>query len=207
MPKIVDAGAQRKKIADAAISVVSANGLEGARLRDVARAAKVTTGAVMHYFDGKEEVLEAALEEVVRRIVLRMNSSPSSSFSWEVDAFVERVAGYLPLDETGREEWRVWLAFWGRAVANDRLREIHRQYYEEIVHQLMSRLNRLRGSQFPLPLEGTRCCADALIAALDGIGTRATLEPTLWPAERQRRTLGCLLGPMLEQFVLASESL
>src|SRR5438045_616199 len=73
MPKQVDAAAQRRAIAGAAIAVIDGAGLDGARLRDVARAANVTTGAVTHYFDDKDAVLEAALEEVVRRILAKQD--------------------------------------------------------------------------------------------------------------------------------------
>ncbi|MFN9711886.1 MAG: TetR/AcrR family transcriptional regulator, partial [Alphaproteobacteria bacterium] len=69
MPKQVDAESQRLSIAEAAIRVIGDGGLENARLRDVARSAGVTTGAVTHYFDGKDAVLLAALDEMVRRIL------------------------------------------------------------------------------------------------------------------------------------------
>ncbi|HAH08970.1 MAG TPA: TetR family transcriptional regulator, partial [Alphaproteobacteria bacterium] len=48
MPKQVDHELQRQSISQAALSVIAAQGLEAARLRDVAEAAGVTTGAVTH---------------------------------------------------------------------------------------------------------------------------------------------------------------
>jgi TetR/AcrR family transcriptional repressor of bet genes len=39
--------------------------------------------------------------------------------------------------------------------------------------------------------------ADAVVAAVDGVGARATLEPEHWPASRQRETLATLLKPLL----------
>ncbi|MNL77422.1 hypothetical protein D3C87_2035990 [compost metagenome] len=53
-------------------------------------------------------------------------------------------------------------------------------------------------------LHDLRRCADALIAAIDGIGTRATLEPELWPPERQRETLESMLLPLLTAFANGS---
>ena len=102
MPKQVDAGAQRRKITTAAIAVIGTEGLEGARLRDVARAADVTTGVVMHYFDDKDAVLEAALEEIVERTLQRM-ATPSTTTPGDVPTFVQRTCRYLPLDAAGRE--------------------------------------------------------------------------------------------------------
>lgn len=201
MPKRVDIAAQRRMITNAAIAVITETGLDGARLRDVARAADVTTGAVMHYFDGKDAVLEASLEEIVRRTLERMETASEPNTFGDVSAFVGRVCSYLPTDEDSREEWRVWLAFWGRAIADERLRSVHRRYYSEIVDRLIEPLRSLRTASPKTSRQRVRRCADALIAAIDGVGTRATLEPELWPPKRQRETLAALLQPMLARFV------
>ena len=134
MPKQVDAEAQRLSIAEAAIRVIGDGGLESARLRDVARSAGVTTGAVTHYFDGKDEVLLAALDEMVRRILEQQTSLPADMPPGE--AVFEMACDILPLDEPSRTEWRVWLAFWGGAMGDERLRARHRAYYVRIVDQL-----------------------------------------------------------------------
>lgn len=200
MPKRVDSVSQRRAIASAALAVINDVGLEGARLRDVAQAANVTTGAVMHYFDGKDAVLEAALEEAVRRILAKQDRARAASGPLDVRTFIRGASSYLPIDAESRLEWRVWLAFWGRAIADDRLRAQHRQYYTEIVARLADLLPSLRTAELPASPQQVQRCADAVIAAIDGIGTRATLEPELWPAERQRETLASLLIPLLTEF-------
>ncbi len=204
MPKKINLATQRRAIASAAISVIRTTGLEGARLRDVARAAEVTTGAVMHYFDDKDAVLEAALEEIVRRTLARMEAPRAPGTPTEAPgdlaAFVGRVCRYLPVDPESLGEWQVWLAFWGRAASNERLRRVHRRHYQGIVDRLVGPLQALVIDRQPPAPEETRHCADALIAAIDGVGTRATLEPDLWPPPRQKATLAALLLPMLAAF-------
>ncbi|WP_405138076.1 TetR/AcrR family transcriptional regulator [Nocardia sp. NBC_01388] len=192
MPKQVDFAEQRRTIAAAAVAVIDKAGIDGARLRDVAAAAKVTTGAVTHYFDGKDAVLEAALSEVVRRMLER--PAPSTDVPIGLVSCIELFCGYLPLDARGLGEWRVWLAFWGRAMTDERLAAVHRRYYEEIVERITRRLSTLQGTSAPRELG---VFADSVLAAIDGVGTRATLEPQSWPAERQRRTLSALLLPVL----------
>jgi TetR/AcrR family transcriptional repressor of bet genes len=201
MPKRVDLVGQRRAISSAAISVIDRTGLEGARLRDVARAASVTTGAVTHYFDSKDAVLEAALAEIVQRTLKRMESRRDSRAPQDVDPFIRRVSAYLPVDEQSRKEWRVWLAFWGRAIADERLRTIHSNYYAKIVETMIEPLQLLRSGRPKLSRRQLRKSADAVIAAVDGVGTRATLEPELWPASRQREAIARLLRPMLGTFV------
>jgi len=201
MPKRVDLVQQRLSISSAAINVIDRSGLEGARLRDVARAASVTTGAVTHYFDSKDAALEAALGEIVQRTLKRMESRRVASAPGDVEAFIRRVSAYLPIDEQSRKEWRVWMAFWARAIADDRLRTIHRNYYAEIIETMIGPLQLLRSGRPKLSRRRLRKYADASIAAIDGVGTRATLEPELWPVSRQRETIAELLRPMLATFV------
>ncbi|MGH7780088.1 MAG: TetR/AcrR family transcriptional regulator [Candidatus Binataceae bacterium] len=65
----VDHQGRRREIARAAIRMIDARGLDGVRLRDVARDTQATTGTVTHYFSSKEEVLVAALKEIVEGII------------------------------------------------------------------------------------------------------------------------------------------
>jgi TetR/AcrR family transcriptional regulator, transcriptional repressor of bet genes len=202
MPKIVNPTDQRMMIAEAAINVISSNGIDSTRLKDVARRAEVTTGAVMHYFEDKNAVIEAALAEIVRRTLLRITAGGpvSGSAPVKVSTFIDRVCTYLPITEASQAEWRVWLAFWGRAIADQRLRDIHQRHYSNIVSALLPQLQQLRPTAVKSSSAQLTTIADALVAAIDGVGTRATLEPALWPAKKQRQTLATLMAPMLDVF-------
>lgn len=200
MPKLVDVASQRRAIAGAAIAVINEVGLDRARLRDVARAANATTGAVTHYFDGKDALLEAALEEVVRRILAKQESARASTAPMNARTFVSQACSYLPIDAESRQEWRVWLAFWGRAIADERLGALHRKYYAEIVDRLIDLLPSIRTAHPAPSRRRLSRCADVVLAAIDGVGMRATLEPELWTPRRQREALASLLLPVLDAF-------
>jgi TetR/AcrR family transcriptional repressor of bet genes len=182
MPRIVDHPERRAAFAEAAIDTIGQQGLESLRLRDVAARANATTGALTHYFDGKDELLQAALEAIMERLLDWIDSVPEHQAG--EDAIIDAIAAGLPITPEDARDWRVWLAFWGRAVASQPLGDAHRAHYARIVERLLSRGFDETG-------------ADALIAAVDGIGTRATLEPELWPANRQRETLARLIRPLL----------
>jgi TetR/AcrR family transcriptional repressor of bet genes len=192
MPKQVDHALQRRAIAEAAIGVIDESGLEGTRLRDVAAAADVTTGAITHYFDGKDALLAAAMDEIVLRILEKRTEQDAR----DLDTIVTAASAYLPIDSESRRDWRVWMAFWGRAVADPALRARNSAYYatitERLADDLRSGLGYARGDA-----DAARALADAIVAAIDGIGARAVLEPEAWPPERQRATLKLLLGPVL----------
>jgi TetR/AcrR family transcriptional regulator, transcriptional repressor of bet genes len=193
MPKQVDIAAQKQAIAEAAVRVIGDVGLEATRLRDVATAAGVTTGAVTHYFDGKDEVLIAALEVLVRHIADRdtWRVAPGAD---PASALIAGCCEILPLDAETRGEWRVWLDYWARAIHEPRLAAIHRDHYARITGALAAALIDQAGFE----PERANIAADAIVAAVDGLGTRATVEPDQWPATRQRRTLTALLTPLLQ---------
>ncbi|MFC4273124.1 TetR family transcriptional regulator [Sneathiella chungangensis] len=198
MPKLVDLNSQKQMIADAAIRLIEKGGVENVRLRDVARAGKVTVGTVTHHFDSKDAVLAAALAEVVRRTLARVDMPFKAGKANDITAYVRRVCGYLPIDDESRGEWRIWLAFWGRAVTDDQLRLMNRDYFDAFVERIAERLQTLQGA--PQDPELARDTADALVAAIDGIATRATLNPETWPAKRQVAALTALLRPLLESY-------
>ncbi|HEY1970253.1 MAG TPA: TetR family transcriptional regulator, partial [Pseudonocardia sp.] len=56
--------ARHGEIVDATVRVLARDGLSGASLRAIAREIGYTTGVVMHYFRGKEELLVAAAQAV-----------------------------------------------------------------------------------------------------------------------------------------------
>lgn len=63
--------AKRKAILEAAVRVFAEKGYFGARMRDVAAAAQVADGTLYLYFDSKEDLLTAVLEEHAQAFVER----------------------------------------------------------------------------------------------------------------------------------------
>ncbi|MEL6827275.1 MAG: TetR family transcriptional regulator C-terminal domain-containing protein [Pseudomonadota bacterium] len=185
MPKIVDHEERRRAIASAAVDAIAANGLSGVKLTDIARTAGVTTGSIAHYFADKDAVLAAALEEVCTRLFIQIGTPDRPPTANDI-------ADALPINAEKRKEWIVWLAYWGRAPHAPALAQIHRQYYAEIETAVAENL----AGTHPDP----QLAAAAIISAVDGIGTRVTLEPDLWPADRQRALLNELISPIITAF-------
>lgn len=185
MPKIVDHEERRRAIASAAVDAIASNGLSGVKLTDIGRMAGVTTGSIAHYFSDKDAVLAAALEEVCTRLFIQIGQPDNAPT-------VAEIATALPVNEEKRKEWKVWLAYWGRAPHVPALAQIHRQFYAEIETAVAEDMDGIH----PDP----HMAAAAIIAAVDGIGTRATLEPDLWPEARQIALLDQLISPIIASF-------
>ena len=54
---------RREQLIEAALAVFAHKGVDGASVKDIARAAAVTPGLLYHYFDSKEGLVAAVLEE------------------------------------------------------------------------------------------------------------------------------------------------
>ncbi|MEO1055324.1 MAG: TetR family transcriptional regulator C-terminal domain-containing protein [Actinomycetota bacterium] len=173
MPKVVDHDERRATIVRATCTLIADEGLDSATMRRIADRAGSTTGLVTHYFGSKDEVLLAALQHVHRAAGARMTAAVRDL---DGDEPLRAVVGEaLPLDDERRNEWKVWLAFWGRAASDDALAAEQRARYVEWKALLASLL----------PNDG-RTAVDELIALIDGIGMRATLDPDGFPPAVQR---------------------
>ncbi len=117
MPKIVDHDKRRDLISEAACGVIARIPLDRLTLRDIAAAAGCTTGAVTHYFADKGQVLEAALDWVIRSREKRLEHE----FRDGAPDLRRVLCQHLPLDKERVVESRVMCAFIGKAYNDDRL--------------------------------------------------------------------------------------
>ena len=67
MPRPKDQTRRRSELVSATSDVVARKGLAGVRLRDVAEAAGMTSGNVLYYYDGLDELFFAAYERAIER--------------------------------------------------------------------------------------------------------------------------------------------
>lgn len=202
MPKIVDHVERRNELAWAACRAIVAKGIEQVTMRDVAAETGRSTGMVTYYFADKEALLTAALTTVTeachRRIVSRAMQDPIS--------IRELFSESLPLDKDRRLEWGVWLNYWAAIPTNQSLGSQQRQHYKSWHHILESALTRLEQEgklRVGIDIPET---TDFLMALVDGIGLRATLDPSGWPPGRQLAQLDRALTMVLAEVPTATAS-
>lgn len=119
--------AQRARIVDATWQLIATVGLERTTMRRIAERASCTTGLVTHYFASKDDVLLAALQRVTDLSDQRIRAQPGPA---GVARLRHLAQAMLPVDEPRAMEWRVWLAFWGRASSDADLMAGQRRRYE-----------------------------------------------------------------------------
>lgn len=187
MPKVVDHEERRREIGEAVWRAVAHRGMDSATVREIAEEAGVSTGVLAHYFEDKDELLVHALRVSVERAARRMEQRGIGESNFGALKTVLREA--LPLDEESRDEYRVWLNFWGRAASNAVLAAEQNHWYalwRGVVTALIEECQ--REGVLRADLDAGRE-AGTLIALVDGIGLQAIFEPARLPAEEQEAAL------------------
>lgn len=187
MPKLVDHDRRRDEVAAVAADVLATAGLDSSTIRDVADAGGWSTTRVTHYFANKDELLTHTLE---RSITARTDAirSATEAGADPLRAVVEQL---LPLDDERRRTWRLWLAFWGRAMGSPELAEVQRRRQT----QLVAMVERALDPRLPHDADARRREAQRLVALIDGVSVQAVFAPDEWPAEQQLAPFADVLGP------------
>lgn len=123
MPKRVDHDERRREIADAVLRLAATEGLESVSLRHVAAEAGISMGRVQHYFRSKDEMLVFAFEHQARRheqrIVERLAAAGRPPSVREVVRTI--MVEILPTDDESRASWQAGIAFFIRAMSDERM--------------------------------------------------------------------------------------
>lgn len=171
MPKVVDIATKRAEFVAASLDVIAAEGLAAATMRRIAAQAGATTGAITHYFDGREALLLEAVAVAHYAAGARMEAAARGRHT-AADRLEAVVLEALPLDEVRLREWRVWSAFRGVLRDNSRLWTASERGYGAWRGFLAALLQPICGDA-----EAVRRESALLIALVDGIGFRLAAMP------------------------------
>src|SRR5438270_1838170 len=114
MPTSVDHEARRRQVIAVASALIAESGLDAVSVRDIALAADCSTAIVSHYFHNKRELLFLTYRSSIERRTQRSEAALAAA-DGDLKAYLAEI---MPLDETRLIDWKIWLAFWARAVAD-----------------------------------------------------------------------------------------
>ena len=204
MARQADHNERRKVFAAAALQVIGRLGLEGLTVREVAREAGFTTGALTHYFQSKDELLIAASEyaaEVVREPMDEIALEPSAR-----EALRRLIYTALPTTATRRGHWRLWVAFWERAAHNPDVSRVMRERYREWSGRVIGLMRRAQAEgDAPADLDIDHAARE-IIAMVDGIGVQVLISSARFTAPVQRQYVDSLLDMRLGPSKVASSA-
>lgn len=166
---------QRKQsILEVTLTVVAQQGADAVRLRDVARTAGVSIGALQHYFDSRDQLIHEAFDKHARYVVetIEKADDPSADPWPRLAAMFDAVAGRP--DFTRRSA--LWIEFAAAAQHDDQLRDLMDGAYEAWRTMLRAVVDagvRARAFQPALPPDAVVAC---LLALIDGFELAVTIE-------------------------------
>ena len=182
MPKVVDHDARRRDFVKAAYETITENGLANTTVRAVARKAGYTTGALVHYFGDKNELIRLALDysgEVVRdRMVAAQQRLRGRK------ALREIIVEALPLDKQRDANWRVWLALWYHSEDNEDMRSEEKRRYREWTGRLGRALGESVSDGEIAKSTDVKLEVQALVAFIDGLGVQHLMSSRGMSAKR-----------------------
>jgi AcrR family transcriptional regulator len=176
--------ARRAQVLRAARACIVALGYERVTVRDIAAAAGVSTGTVVHYFGDKDSVLEAALLDEVQSTGLALRAAiEGADTAWErMERLVE---ASLPASDEVRDEWRLWLTFWGEATRSERLRAVSERQHRRWT-RFLARIVAEGSAAGEFADVDPAATATQIAALIDGLAMQATLQNLALDAARMR---------------------
>ena len=191
MPKIVDHDTQRVKFAEAAMSLIARQGLEGVTMRAVAAEAGLSYGSLFHYFDSKDELLMHAVRHSTSLQTRRVNEY-TSQYSG-LKALEHLLCDDTIVNESSRDSWIIWLTFLYKAALQASFAEMH----AELIDGWLVRITRLledaqQAGEIRRGLD-VGIEAMAVWAYSAGIGQLGLLHPEVLPAKLQKQLISVYL--------------
>lgn len=195
MARQADHEQRRRQFAAAALAVISREGLEGLTMRDVAKEAGFTTGALTHYFQSKDEVLIAVSEhgaEIVRPMMDEAATGVSAR-----EALRDLLHTILPTTTAMKAQWRCWLAFWERGVHSPQVQRVMRERYFEYMNRVAKVIRRAQDQgEAPRDLD-VEHVAREIIALVDGLSVQVLLGAGKFTSLTQRQFVDSLIEARL----------
>ena len=192
MPVSVDHEARRRQVVAVASRLIAEEGLDAVSVRDIAEAARCSTAIVSHYFHGKRELLFLTYRSSIERGTERCEAALARS-GGDLKAYI---AELMPLDDERVIEWKIWLAFGARAVADPEIAEAQRDCVRRTrgnIRRIMKELDG-RGALKPgLDLEDE---SRRILTLLMGMAVQVLFDAEDWPAARQHALIDGRLGPL-----------
>lgn len=170
MPKVVDHEARRRDFIEAAYETIVEQGLANTTIRSVASKAGYTTGALVHYFKDKDELIREALNQFGDDLRGRMIEA-HRHHQGRAGLRATLIEG-LPLGKRSAMSWRVWLALWYHSEGNADMRSEQRRRYREWFGRLTELLEEsVALGELPDGLD-MDCEVRSIVAFMDGLGVQ-----------------------------------
>lgn len=194
MAKHADHEKRRAAFAEAAFNILAREGLSGLTVRDVAKEAGFTTGALVHYFPSKSELFVAASEHAA--LVVRPRMEQEEVTYPGLEGVRQVIYEALPRTPQARALWSVWLVFWDRAKVDPVIGKLARERYAEWHGRLARLFARAQDSGELSKRADPDLLAQTATLLVDGIAIQALRTSARLSAARQKSIVDAWIGAL-----------
>ncbi|RRJ64277.1 TetR family transcriptional regulator [Paenibacillus oralis] len=194
MPKQVDHDQRKQTIAEATWRVILQQGMEGASVRNIAKEAGLSAGALRHDFSSQEELLRYAMNLVKEKAAARIKAILTLELPPK-EKVLRTLLEIVPTREETRAEMEVWMAF----TTYFRHKQTGFDAQHDGIYQLMQYLIAYLEQQGLLETGADQELeAERLYALIDGIALHALLDSQRLGAGKISRILEYHLNSMMD---------
>lgn len=182
MPVLVDREKTRLQIAELALGLIAADGMQGLSTRRVAEAAGTSRGLVSTYFRDMRDLTLASFTLMFERWDAMFDEVEARNLG-----SVGLVELILPLDAERQAYWRVVVAFYGAAMSDPEFVAIQKSINDRAAARLERLLAKETGSRRvtrEIRLEARRLLTSAI-----GLGVQHTVTGMAVPNAARRREM------------------
>lgn len=169
---------RRAEILCGSIRVIARDGVVAAKIKDIARESGVSLGLIQHYFDTRENLIDAAFGAMMQ-VISRETARATGSATDPLQVIYETIRLHVFGTVAFPERWGFWSELWAASGRSDHLRGVATQIYElwarplEAALQLLKDQGRLPEGRNPEQL------TTGILALMDGLAVRTIAEPEL----------------------------
>ena len=184
---------RRDELMEAAIAIIAKEGLQRVTLAQIAVEAGMSTALVSHYFDSKEELLEATMRRLsgLYRGEIMALMPPDPTPGQRLRAIIE---GSFQPNNLSLESRKAWVQFLVNAMSGGRIFHLFRLTGERVVSNIRYAVKQL------VPPDQVDDTVDGIAALIDGFfweNATACSPGDLVRARRICWNYACLLIPSL----------
>lgn len=180
MPKVGMQPIRCNQLIQATLESIDQVGLAESSIAHIARAAKLSTGIISHYFGDKDGLLEATMRELLRNLrdsVSRARLDAPATARAQLRAIIN--GNFVPTQVSG-SAMRAWLTFWAASMHQPRLRRLQRANDRRLHSNLCCQFRRV------MPQAQARDAARGLAALIDGLWLRGSLQGADFAGDKAR---------------------
>ncbi|RNJ42779.1 hypothetical protein B5V01_22525 [Mesorhizobium erdmanii] len=185
MPKIIDVEQTRLRIARAACKAIAQKGISAVTMIDIAKAANVTTGMITHYYEGKADIIAAAMRIPflnLERNLARLLKKGETDLATLLDVAI-------PASRAHFEDSLIWVNFWGVIATDPEFRKLNVALHQEGVNIYAQIIRSSWPESKEWPAEVFEAAVRSIVTFIFGLTAGGVTNRGVWTAAVQRTHL------------------